>query len=440
MAQIDCKLLLGVLSIALFVCITFGYDAPDYTGAFCERRSDPCCRDRLDSCAVPISTTLCYCDEFCDRIRNDDCCPDYKKVCLGIAPNPIISCLHNNQYFTNFTGPVTDNCNKCFCGADGRTLCEKYACLVDGDVIHNINRVSPTLGWSAGNYSEFWGRKFAEGLDLRLGTKQPNFHFIPISHKIEELPVNFNAFDSWPGQITPIKDQGWCGASWAISTSSIASDRFGIQSKGKENVDLASQQFLSCVRKQQGCHGGHLDAAWNYFRKTGLIEEECLPYTAKVQTCKIKPRDTLRTAGCGRPLNVPRTGLYKVSPAYSLNNETDIMTEIKKYGPVQATMKVYQDFFAYKSGIYRHSALSENEVFGYHSVRIVGWGEDRVGYQLVKYWLVANSWGTWWGENGFFRILRGNNECDIEKYIFAAWAHEYSAEKPQAVRRASRRN
>ncbi|KAK0175083.1 hypothetical protein PV327_008864 [Microctonus hyperodae] len=88
-----------------------------------------------------------------------------------------------------------------------------------------------------------------------------------------------------------------------------------------------------------------------------------------------------------------------------------------------STMKVYQDFFVYHGGIYRHSKLAENYRTGYHSVRIIGWGEEFSGNNPpVKYWIVANSWGTHWGENGFFRIQKGINECEIETFVLGIWA------------------
>lgn len=137
-----------------------------------------------------------------------------------------------------------------------------------------MNTISRTLGWSATNYTEFWGRKFEEGLGLRLGTKEPTYKvkaMTKLSNRPESLPRNFNAVEDerWSRFISPVYDQGWCGASWAISTASVASDRFGIQTKGKEAVELSPQQLLSCVRKQSGCDGGHLDWAWNYIRKIG---------------------------------------------------------------------------------------------------------------------------------------------------------------------------
>lgn len=166
----------------------------------------------------------------------------------------------------------------CFLGArskcqpDGYTICETTTCLVDNDLIHNVNSLYDSHGWLARNYSEFWGRKYDEGLQLRLGTLEPKQRvkaMSKLSNKADSLPHSFNSLDNWPGVLSEVKDQGWCGSSWAISTASVASDRFAIQSKGQETVDLSAQHLLSCVRRQQGCNGGHLDWAWNYFRKIG---------------------------------------------------------------------------------------------------------------------------------------------------------------------------
>jgi len=85
-------------------------------------------------------------------------------------------------------------------------------------------------------------------------------------------------------------------------------------------------------------------------------------------------------------------------------------------------MKVHQDFFMYQSGIYRYTGLGEARQVGYHSVRIVGWGEDSYRQTSSKYWVVANSWGEEWGEDGYFRIARGENESEIENFVLAAWA------------------
>lgn len=89
-------------------------------------------------------------------------------------------------------------------------------------------------------------------------------------YDLESLPREFDARTRWPRDISGIEDQGWCGASWAISTARVASDRFSIMSKGLENVALSAQHLLSCNnRGQQGCSGGYLDRAWMFMRKFG---------------------------------------------------------------------------------------------------------------------------------------------------------------------------
>ena len=104
------------------------------------------------------------------------------------------------------------------------------------------------------------------------------------------------------------------------------------------------------------------------------------------------------------------------------------MYELMTQGPVQAILEVYTDFFMYGNGVYQKTNLASNTVAGYHAVRIVGWGQDGG----VKYWRVANSWGLDWGEEGFFRIAKGNNECLVEEFVLGVW--------PRKVRSARMRH
>ena len=82
-------------------------------------------------------------------------------------------------------------------------------------------------------------------------------------------------------------------------------------------------------------------------------------------------------------------------------------------GSIAVAFMVYQDFYAYRSGIYTHVTGS---ALGGHAVRLVGYGVENG----VKFWIIANSWGNFWGENGFFRMKRGTNDCGIESNYFAA--------------------
>lgn len=97
--------------------------------------------------------------------------------------------------------------------------------------------------------------------------------------------------------------------------------------------------------------------------------------------------------------------------SYSVKRNTNqIQAEIQKNGPVEGAFTVYEDFVQYKSGVYQHV---QGKALGGHAIRMLGWGEENG----VKYWLVANSWNSDWGDNGFFKILRGEDHCGIESGI-----------------------
>ena len=90
------------------------------------------------------------------------------------------------------------------------------------------------------------------------------------------------------------------------------------------------------------------------------------------------------------------------------------MTEIYTNGPVDATFNVYSDFMSYSGGVYSHKHGSYD---GLHSVTIVGWGVDESTNQ--PYWLVRNSWGNWGPYSGYFKFIRGNNDCMFEEWVYA---------------------
>lgn len=431
---------IAVLTIVLLP--PFVSAIPDYSGLppgpYCAGKypQGRCCAGRQDDCSAPILRTLCYCDDFCNRTSEADCCPDYWAHCRGIEiatspPQTFRRCLFKGKYY-NDGDALKDNCNECKCSSVGEraeVLCEDNRCLVEPELIDEVNLQSNYLGWRAENVSEFWGRSLEDGVLLRLGTLNPSKYVYKVNpvrriYDPDDLPKAFDSRSKWPRNISGIRDQGWCGASWAVSTVDVASDRYTLMSQGSEAVHLSAQHLLSCNNKmQQGCSGGSLDRAWQFVRKFGLTDEECYPWTGRNDKCRIhKKIRKLQDVGCHKPANPLRTELYKVGPVYRLGNETDIMQEIMLSGPVQATIKVYQDFFTYKSGIYKHSRSSELYRTGYHSVRIIGWGEEQIHRSPVKYWLVANSWGSSWGENGYFRIHKGSNECEIESYVLAVWA------------------
>ncbi|XP_041068037.1 tubulointerstitial nephritis antigen-like [Carcharodon carcharias] len=411
----------------------------DPRGSYCSRLAS-CCPGRDDMCAVPYIDTICYCDLFCNRTVSD-CCPDFWAFCLGTQPPNIgHDCTRNWLHYP--TGATyRENCNLCTC-SNGQWDCEQHVCLINQEMIRKINQGN--YGWRASNYSQFWGLTLDEGIRYRLGTRRPSttvMNMNELNMKMDSndlLPRYFNAADKWPGMIHEPMDQGNCAASWAFSTAAVASDRISIQSMGHMTAVLSPQNLISCnTRDQQGCHGGRLDGAWWYLRRRGVVSDACYPFSnSESQQLSNPCMMSTRSAGRGKrqatmPCPNPYTHtnhIYQSTPPYRLsNNDKEIMKELLENGPVQALMEVHEDFFVYRSGVYRHTPVMAERPdkfrgHGTHSVRITGWGEEQ-GYdgQIRRYWIAANSWGRGWGENGYFKIARGENECDIETFILGSW-------------------
>ncbi|XP_076329805.1 putative peptidase C1-like protein F26E4.3 [Tachypleus tridentatus] len=428
-----------VIVLACISLISTKNQYQDLQGDYCRvRRPVTCCQGRDDSCTVPILDTVCYCDLFCDRTNGEDCCPDFWDYCLGERtpppPEPVIKphCYQDGVRY-NIGQKFKKNCNTCECrytSADKFDfVCEDKPCLIQPKLNEAVNQGN--YGWKSSNYSFFWGQTLEEGIRYHLGTFKPygrTFQMNEMRIKNHHpLPETFDSRLQWPGLIQGISDQGNCSASWAFSTAALSSDRRAIQSKARERIILSPQQLISCnIKGQKGCEGGHVDRAWWFMRKQGLTSQKCYPYTSgqtgQKDECMIHRERHRGTVQC--PSGI-RDEHYKTTPPYRVGHlEEDIMYDIYTNGPVQATFRVMQDFFSYASGIYQKlpQVHSKPPLQGWHSVRIIGWGVDRSQGRKKKYWLCANSWGRDWGENGYFRIVRGQNECDIESFVVGVWA------------------
>nr|CDJ83389.1 Peptidase C1A domain containing protein [Haemonchus contortus] len=250
----------------------------------------------------------------------------------------------------------------------------------------------------------------------------------------DDIPESFDARTHWPNcsSLTHIRDQANCGSCWAVSTAAALSDRICISTNGTKQVNISATDILTCCYKcGYGCQGGWPIEAWEYVAREGAVTGG--DFLAK-SCCRSYPFPPCGHHGnetyygeCGGRARTPKcrtscTPGYKNSysddkirgkDAYELPNSVKaIQREIMKNGPVVAAFTVYADFSYYKKGIYKHTA---GRARGSHAVKVIGWGEEGD----VPYWIIANSWHNDWGEEGYFRMIRGTNHCGIEGHMVA---------------------
>jgi len=157
---------------------------------------------------------------------------------------------------------------------------------------------------------------------------------------------------------------------------------------------LSPQFLLSCDEYEGDCGGGDVGNTLAYIQNYGIVTNDCIPFLARNGSDLPCPNKCLD--GSNFKLR------YKVKNSHQFQ-QTDIsgmQQSILTSGPVVAAFNVYEDFVNYKEGVYVHKT---GGYLGGHVVKIVGWGETN---DRIPYWVVANSWSTDWGLNGYFLIVR----------------------------------
>jgi cathepsin B len=305
-----------------------------------------------------------------------------------------------------------------------------------------INEVNSKIGrtWTAGVNPRFDGTSFEYVKSLCGSFEDLTGSSLPAKDiKPMAVPDAFDSRDQW-GKICPsvseIRDQSNCGSCWAFGAAEAATDRVCIQTNGSTIWELSAEDVLACCNTcGSGCGGGYPSSAWTWIKNTGVVTghnyhqyDWCTSYT--LQNCdhhesgQYVPCSSLPsypTPACVKSCDkeaVNYTTAYAddkrhFKTEYSVPNDvTKIQTDIMTNGPVEASFSVYEDFETYVTGVYVHKTGS---YLGGHAVKIIGWGVD----SGTPYLTVANSWNQDWGEKGFFRIIRGVNECGIEASIVA---------------------
>ena len=234
-------------------------------------------------------------------------------------------------------------------------------------------------------------------------------NFDPTYIKIKNAAPN--SFD-WRDKnvVSRVKDQANCGACWAYATTGNLESLYAIE---KHVIKIFSEQMLiDCDTSDSGCNGGLMEYAFTWLKKNGgIMYDADYPYKGVKSTCK---SDKTKYA------DMKVTGYKKLGSSWSTWSAVD-EDEIKEFlyenGPLAIALNA-DPLQTYSSGIIDLPESKCPSSGINHAVLLVGYGiESRSG---LYYWIVKNSWGSSWGERGYFRIRRGNGTCGINCYITTA--------------------
>ena len=293
------------------------------------------------------------------------------------------------------------------------------------------------------------------------------------------VPEKFDGRVIWKDYIYPPRDQGLCGGCWAFAVTSVMASRLSIYTRGKYKLRFSPAFMILCnlggddeyqvaqksievgnpydynlpqlrqqVREDEkigmdtyGCNGETLIGGWQYAYRFGLIDDNCSKYenNTSISLFNYNPADDIGTCSdfysdtydvcpdtktpiithlCGGYYYV--SGVTNDDSLFENGSELDIRRDIYKWGPTSSALKVYTDLLDWNKPNEVYKWDGKSKLVGGHAISIEGWGETE-GDDKVKYWIVKNSWGPKWNGDGYFKILRGENECEIEENVFVGF-------------------
>lgn len=196
--------------------------------------------------------------------------------------------------------------------------------------------------------------------------------------------------------VNPVKDQGQCGSCWAFSVITAQESQYSLNNGGVL-YDLSEQNLVDCVTKCYGCDGGDEYVSYEYvidYQNGQFMLTKDYPYHAVTEKCKFDP-----TKGVSKVVSWTRP---------TVGDEVELAAALEVVGPLSVAIDAsHRSFQLYTTGIYNEPRCDPDDLD--HAVGLVGFGVED-----VKYWIIRNSWGPDWGENGYIRMIRGkNNQCGV---------------------------
>lgn len=213
------------------------------------------------------------------------------------------------------------------------------------------------------------------------------------------LPSDVKSFD-WrqKGAVTPVKNQGQCGSCWSFATvANTEGQNFIVNGELKS---LSEQELVDCSTSDNGCNGGLPSRAYEDLisSKSGFELESEYGYKGKDGSC-----------GADRSKEI----VFLSSWVPISQDESQIAVALMKYGPLALGLNA-SPMQLYMGGISDPWFCSPSGID--HAVTLVGFGAE----DGKDFWTIKNSWGPSWGEEGYYRLIRGKGKCGMNQMVTSA--------------------
>lgn len=199
--------------------------------------------------------------------------------------------------------------------------------------------------------------------------------------------------------VTEVKDQEQCGSCYTFSTTGAIESHYFL--KMGQRLELSEQNLIDCSKSYGnfGCHGGSLEVSMQYIRDNGIHTEKSYPYLGY---------ENMKCMSNVNKSNVAIHGFTRIRSG----NEDHLQKAVSIHGPISVLIDAkHNSLHHYSHGIWHEPSCSSNMFDMSHAVLLVGFGTDEYDRE---YYILKNSWGRGWGENGYFRISRNQmNHCGI---------------------------
>ncbi|CAL6009437.1 Cathepsin_B [Hexamita inflata] len=260
-----------------------------------------------------------------------------------------------------------------------------------------------------------WTAKVYENIPVVHPQMKQRVLFAPVTKlaqtSVEPLPDHWDWVEQRPDCVDYVSSTGMCGVDGILSAANMLGSQRCLNGLDPVHVDYSAQFMLNCDTQHSASQCEDLvvqNSEWSFLIDNGTVPESCVSYKSG-KTGKIGKCPTICDDQSKLPTRSHVKDVLSICNYQDPNNEQNIMRALMD-GPVQTRIQITEDFLYYNSGIYKSEF---GAWFGWVVCEFVGYGVENG----VKFWKVKNEMSRNWGENGYFRIVRGTGIPWGQNYI-----------------------